>query len=803
MTNRDLRSQGSGTDRRGRVAHGVSGTAIALALALGSHQAQAQPAEAGLLAQTEPQMEAQAQPRDFVIPAQPLTSALVAFGDQAGLQITADTALLTGHTAPALSGRMAPAEALARLLAGSGLTWRAIDAGTMVLEPAAMPSGQDEGAPLRLDGIVVQGEKLFRTLRQTPASTVVIPGFVADVPQNRDLREAIEAVPNVYAPESFNAPAIRGIDGNAGQAGGAALSTGAQPRVNIIVDGVPRPYTISSVPTLNSTWDLDTVEVARGPQSTTTGRNSLGGAIRVLTNDPVFDLEAAARTGYFNQDGTIAGAVMANVPLIDDQVALRVTGEVSDGDTFVEVTDPALSPGERDEAEEEQFRRFRGKLLVTPAALPGLEVLMQVERTVAQRQFSPGLVDNADVDTLSIFAEATSIDDNEQMIYSGRIRYALSDHVELEGRAAFLDNSFVIPNITTLFDFEQSTETLVAEGLVRLRDVGPLSTGVFGLAFERQADEAINRISFFPFGVDAEVINYGIFGEGEFPLTDRLTLIAGGRVEIDRRQRLVTLGGAGTDTEVDEVAFIPKAGLRYDLSDQVVVGYTYAEGYRPGGVDFDLFEPVAGVVSFESERLRQHEVYARTTWLDDRLTVNGSAFFYTFTDAHTGGAQPGLAGDLGLFGNVPRARGYGLELDGAYEVVDGLTLSLGLGLLNTRVTDPGPFLSDADGEELPRAPSVTATGGLSYVSPFGVDASISARYAGESTLSLGDDPIDGFLVADMAVGYEFDLTDRLSGRIDAFVENIADNRYIIDRSNADTVALARPRTVGVSATFRF
>lgn len=754
---------------------------------------------------------ARAEERRFDIPAGELQSALLLFSRQVDLQLLYAADLTEGLATEGLEGRFTPEAALRQLLVGSGLTYRFSDAGTVTL---ARSDTEASDGPMVLEPIVVEGQKIGRSLRETPASVVVI-GSEADTARNRESRDALQGIPNLLAEEGPSLPSIRGIDGSAGQIGGAALATGAQPRIPILVDGVPRPLTIGATPSLNSLWDLEVIEVARGPQSTTSGRNSLGGTIRINTKDPTYRHEFATRGSYRTQDETIGGAVMANIPLIEDQLAFRFTAEASDGETFVEITDPNVADFE-DEVEEEAFQRFRGKVLMTPKAVDGLEVLFSVDRSEAKRLFQPGLVDgDPDDQELSDFVGITSTDDNTQTVYLGKVYYPLSDNVEFEGQAAFLDNQFLIPNTNPLFDFEQDTDTVAAEALLRFSNLDLVDKGVFGVAFENQEDKATNDVAFFPLDVDAEITNVGIFSEVEVApsqlaggdgsqvsVLDGLTFILGGRVEIDDRERFVAFGGSGSETQIDEVAFIPKVGFRYEFSQNLIAGYTYAEGFRPGGVDFDLFDPAGTVVEYDSERLRQHEIYAKTRLLEDRLQINGSAFFYTFDDAQVAGAAEGAAGTLGLFGNVPSARGYGLELESALEVVDGVILTAGLGLLSTEITDAGASLSEFEGDDLPRAPEITASGGLRYVSPLGFDASVTVRYIDSITPALGSSAIDSYALLDLAAGYRLTVGNSVDVRIDGFVENVTDKTYVTD-TNGAAVVIGRPRTFGISGTIRF
>ncbi|MEM8793931.1 MAG: TonB-dependent receptor [Pseudomonadota bacterium] len=751
------------------------------------------------------------------VPAQPLAAAIDELSRETGHAILADARLVHGKTSKSVRGKLTVDEALKSMVAGSGLSFLELaDRSFALTENNRQGVGSSQDNDFLLDEVViVEGEKIGRSLQEITPSIVVLSDDV-DRPQNFDQREAIQGIPNVLNEEGADLPSIRGIDGSpVGNA--SAFSTGAQPRVPIIVDGVPRPLTVNAGPSLNSVWDVEAIEVARGPQATTTGRNAFAGAVRVQTKDPTNKLEGKARLNYFNQDGTVGGALLFNVPIVDEQLAIRFTAEASDGESFVEVLPIAAPPpfGLSAESaafvEDEEFRRFRGKILFTPTAVPGLEVKFSVDDTTRSGLSIPGEVDApGDALELSTFNPDSTADEIDQRTYSGSIKYELSDRIVFEAKAAFLDNTFIFPSgLNFFFDFEQSTETIVAEGFVRFQDFGRLSKGLFGVAYENQADEGENTPFFLPLTLDAEINNIGIFGEAEFDITDKLTLIAGARVEIDDRDRFISFTPFGlptpnvSDTSVSETAFIPKVGLRYDFDDNLGIGYTYSQGFRPGGTDFDIFTPSGAISEFGSERLRQHEIFLKTQQLDGRLNLNASAFYYRFLDAQVGGAAPDNPPGAILIGNVPVARGIGLELDGSFEILDGLTLSAGLGLLDTEITDAGPVVTELQGADLPRAPGVTANGSLSYTSDSGFSASVNARFVGSTFVDIDVPDLDSYVVVDLAAGYEYSISDRVVGRIDGFINNVADNRFITENFGDSTVTVGRPRTFGIAGTISF
>nr|VFJ66066.1 MAG: Outer membrane receptor proteins, mostly Fe transport [Candidatus Kentron sp. FW] len=704
-----------------------------------------------------------------------------------------------------------------------------------------IPAGEqsERGGPIELDAIsiIVEGEKIGRPLHETPAGTVVF-GREADTPDNRRLQDVIKAIPNVLAdPASSSLPSVRGIDGASNLHVNTSLMTGGQPRVNTLVDGVARPFRNSSLSSLSTAWDVEAVEVARGPQSTISGRNSFGGAVRVSTRDPVYEKEFALRAGYFNEPGTVEGALMANLPLVADQVALRFTAEGSDGESYVDmgfsplmqVYYPDYYPGyeHRDDIEDEQFERYRGKLLFTPDALPDTELLLSIDHTKIFRAHQTK-VDNVHADDLTntSFGIGNWIDDNEQTVYSAELFQGLGETMELEVRVSYLDNTAKLPpGVTPALDLDYTTETTSAEALLRFEEWGFIDKGVVGVAYEYQEDWAINVNDILGFTMYGETDTYGIFGEIEAGLGGGFTAIVGGRFQTDDRDRRATsTANAGTTTStgilrsnasnVGEDVFIPKLGIRYDGADKYVAGYTYSEGYRSEGIDFHYFTDTLPVTTFESERMNNHEIWVRANPLG-RLRLDGSVFYYTADDMQIRGATsdsncPDWPTGPCLTGNIPEAEGYGMELAAQWDINDAWRISGGLGLLETEITDAGSDVPKYQGQELNQAPNVTANMGLNWVSPRGFDAQVRARHVGsfrnhlDAESNPGDAIVNEYTLVDFKAGYETKIKGA-DVRIDAFVENLTDKRYaLFTTAHAGSQkAAGRPRTFGIAVSARF
>ena len=687
--------------------------------------------------------------------------------------------------------------------------------GIAIADNATIDTQQDEnipagepGDPIELDPIVAIG--------RMPPSTVVL-GREVDTPSNRRVQDVMNGMPNILDNSGLgdDLPTMRGIEGDAGMEASQTHWTGSQPRVNTLVDGVARPFKFgNSVSSQSGVWDVESVEVAKGPQMTSTGRSSLSGAVHVSTRDPVHEREFALRAGGFTERGTVESALMANLPLVTDQVALRFAAEVSDGEPYVKYTDDVLS----DEFNEEKYEHYRGKLLWTPDALPDTELLLSIENTEAHRPSPPSLVDPYAEDLVhSMFWDY--VYESDQKVYSAKLLQGLGEKVDLEVRVSHLDN-FMDTNPSTFAStknqyFDIETKTTSAEALLHFEELGFIDKGLVGVAYEYQDDRVTREGPTLTKGTltEGEKDNYAVFGEIEAGLLGGWTAIVGGRFERDDRRR--DNRAKKTDTfqkqEWSGNGFSPKLGIRYDGADNYVAGYTYSEGWRPGGVDFHM--QGGQTTTFDEERLKNHEIWVRANPLG-RLSLNGSLFYYVFNDMQLRWDNLNKDPVCGwsatatcLTGNIPEAKGYGMELDGQFAINDAWRLSGGLGLLDTEVTDAGSEVPVYQGHELSQSPSVTWNTGIGWVSS-GFDAEISVRHVGSFRKSyhVPNDDADDYTLVDFTAGYEtkFRGTEL---RIDAWVENLMDKRYILPMAYSSKGGgqgiPGRPRTFGVAVTARF
>lgn len=186
-----------------------------------------------------------------------------------------------------------------------------------VWEAGAERAGQEElpaKPPLVIEEIRVTVERRETDVQDTPIAVSVFDMEMLDTAGTQDIQGLAYGVPNFHYGEVLGAASvtIRGI-----------ATLGGDQATAMHIDGIyqDNPYTVSGI----SFYDLDRVEVLRGPQGTLYGRNATGGVINVITRPPSFAFETAAdaQVGSYHE---IRVRSMLNVPIVDDLLALRLSG---------------------------------------------------------------------------------------------------------------------------------------------------------------------------------------------------------------------------------------------------------------------------------------------------------------------------------------------------------------------------------------------------------------------------------------------------------------------------------------------
>jgi iron complex outermembrane recepter protein len=656
--------------------------------------------------------------------------------------------------------------------------------------------------------VIVTGERVERTLGETAASVFVQTGADIDALAAPDRVEQLLALtPNVQLGAGDQGPAIRGQESTGVLQGADAFLGGTRPRATLQVDGRALGYN-EFIYGLASVWDVARVEVFRGPQTTTQGRNSIAGAIFVKTEDPTFRPEAKARAIAGNYD-TFQGSAAVSGPLLGDQVAGRLAVDVRRHDSWVNYSGPDGIEGADRSADD--YEVYRGKLLVRPDAAPSLDVLLTF--THVESENPQGEAIQAPFERRGYFQPGGGYWKTDVDSLVADIGYTFSDAFKLDVIAAYGDSR--IDRLSTpgggvggvdLTDI--SLETILSYQ----PEDGPV-TGLVGVyALQAQQDEAIDLSAFLGFGdFRDEQTSLGVFGEATWEALPNLYLTGGVRWQEDRQDRLGSLGLCNPDVFCFRVDYertfsdvLPKAAVAYDISPDVRIGASAQKGFNPGGTTIS-FE-TGQQDQFEEETLWSYEAFVRSSHLDGRLRLNANAFFTDFTDAQRPQTRAVTRPDGSIaldtdVSNAPKAESYGLEAQASYQVFDNLDLGAGLGLLETEITETIDPVDPVRGKDFQRAPNVSGFLSLGWTIVPNVRLDVQARRFEDYFSDDANTPalaIDGATVIDAQASWTIG-----AARLFAFIRNAGDEFYMTQLYSPTFGTAGDPEEYGVGLEARF
>jgi iron complex outermembrane receptor protein len=264
----------------------------------------------------------------FSIPAQDLSASLNQFARQSEHQIVFSTVVATGRNAPELRGELAPEQALAMLLAGTDLTWRREGDAFMIVKADADPqSGSAAGGGAEVEALIVTAQKREENIQDVP---IAISAFTSKDLEEQKIEggfDLLKAIPNVtFSKNNFTSYnfSIRGI-------GTKAVSATTDPGVAVSFNNIAL---IQNRLFEQEYFDVERVEVLRGPQGTLYGRNATAGVINVISAKPDMDEFKGWLKGEVGNYDAKRLSAMVNVPLVEDVLALRVAGAITQRDGY-------------------------------------------------------------------------------------------------------------------------------------------------------------------------------------------------------------------------------------------------------------------------------------------------------------------------------------------------------------------------------------------------------------------------------------------------------------------------------------
>lgn len=607
------------------------------------------------------------------------------------------------------------------------------------------------------------------------------------------------------------------------------------PAAGIYLDDV---YLVSPAMLSFGMFDLERVEVLKGPQGTLFGRNTTAGTVNFISRKPGDTASGYLTVDYGNYErAMVEGAIGGPLgDTVSGRVALQTVQQGS-GYQVNRLTGEKV--GEVD--------RTSGRALLAWSPRDDFDVLLSLH----------GGRDQSDVDLVKIDNPFSAEDDGDRNVY--RSGASVPTRMDLDSKGAMLTVNWGLNDALTLTavtgyedfsrlhiedrdatsleqldghfrnDIEQFSQelrlTYQGEGLVL---IGGLFHGDDSVDTRDRFDaEDLLSLIGLP-GVQALGNEYrqdtrtsALFLHGEWSFAADWKLTAGARYTDDQKD----FGDAFTYLIADGVEsqlFAPvsqdydvqdtswKVGIDYSGFADTLLYASVSRGFKSGGFQGQLTFDPAALAPFDDETLIAYEAGFKKGMLGNTLQLNAAAFYYDYSDMQFyGGLFDSPVGVLFGIANVGDAEVKGAEIDLWWRPTERLDLRAGLGWLDTEVTKS---IVDGvtTGSELPNSPELTFNALARYRWPISgnlqAEVLFAANYTDDVTYDIVRNPPEaeeeGFWLADARVGIGA-ADDRWN--VSAWVKNLADERYrtqVLFSSVGFGESWGAPRTYGVSVTFR-
>ncbi|MHA6766885.1 TonB-dependent receptor [Sphingobium ummariense] len=561
-----------------------------------------------------------------------------------------------------------------------------------------------------ISDIVVTAQKRAESVQDIPIAVSAIGGAALAQRGATDLTAIASTVPGLNVSEQVGQArlTLRGI-------GVDNISTGAESSVAFNQDGV---FFSRSAAALASFYDVERVEVLRGPQGTLYGRNATGGSVNILTNRPTFSTKGGISLTYGNYDTVNAEAYYSTG--LSDKVAVRVAGQIQNHSGYGR---NRLTGADVDD---KHSQAVRGQLLFEPTEqltiLIGADYYNQKDRSNTYHYFGPAgftaagdpvtptglLLGGFDPGPRNVASVRNPSNSAEFWGARADISYELTDNLTLRSLSAYRSSDFVVesdlnPIGVNLFpiDFGETSGEYSQELQLNLdTDSHKLVVGAFYM--HENIDGFIRGplnlravggpdlfVQGFYSGGRLKTDAAAVFAQDSYSVTDRLRLTLGARYSWEKK-RVADQSDFNFDDLYDPAngprgqvhradknfnAFTPKIGVDFDIADKTMVYASYSKGFKAGTFNLGSAGP-----ALDPEKVDAYEIGLKSTLLDGHLRANISGFYYDYSDLQVGKVQ----GQLLVLENAAAAEIYGIEGEFTLEPVRDLIVGVNASWLHAR-----------------------------------------------------------------------------------------------------------------------
>ena len=616
-------------------------------------------------------------------------------------------------------------------------------------EPAVSDATDTQTAPV-LEEVFVTARKRVEPLQISPVSATVLRGQVFQMLFLNDLKTLNFPAPNVNISQNdmFSNTATISIRGMIS----VDVESTLEPPVGIFLDGVYIPRVAASSLDL---FDVEQIEILRGPQGTIFGRNTTAGAIQVRSRRPSgeFGVRGSVTIGEF---GRLDLKAAMDIPISEGKVDAKfaVLSQTMDG-YYTNIADRDLSTNAttgRDLGNEDIIA-FRPMIRFTPNDSFDLTFIGEYHRN--KSDLMPG--QNYSPDKLlcilqSSFCGVPFGEVDEFEVAMTDLGAGIID-AKIWSITADMNWDVGPGTITWISNYRDTDEFIDIDGEMTVSDFFRVSRdqphkqysselrfassawenfdfigGVYFFHQEYTMEQNFfigigppnTPVSHFIATPRQEHDSYSVFAEGNYHVNEKLTVTLGGRWSKDKKdfysEGLGFFPTPGPSFDIPSKSwddFGPKAGIRYQWTPDLMTYFTYTRGFKSGGYNGRCGNLATCETSFDPESVDGFEVGLKADFLDNTVRTNLALFWNEFDDLQRTNIVPfpgSPNGNETVTENAASARIRGVELEvSALLPVEGLQFDLGVGYLDASYSE---FCVDLDGSESSMQVPVSECGGV-------------------------------------------------------------------------------------------
>ncbi len=663
--------------------------------------------------------------------------------------------------------------------------------------------------------IVVTAQKREERLIKVPISVSVLSGAQLDQQTTGGVTDALRTVAGVSITSTPQGGAtqltIRGV-----AAGGATLSGSST--AAFYVDSVPFGMVKSAILPDTDAYDMERIEVLRGPQGTLYGANALNGVVRLLTNDAnLSKFEAKGRASVSTTKGgdeSYGGDAAINVPLIADRLAVRLVGGAERAGGWIDQPNRGV-----ENANVQKTYYVRGKINARPTDEFSIGLSAWISRV---DQDAPGYSTINDVQTSPVpLPQRLDFD-----AYSAKLGYDF-DGVSVSSATSYLKFTNDSQRDYTSFGAGQRLFTHI-ESKVFTEEVLVNSTGSGSLrwslgGFYRDATDLLYQTLFLlpaPINTNDKSRSFAFFGQATQSFADGTIELTGGlRYFKDRVSTIERTPSTGVPTQIlanrtaTFDALTPRVVLTYLPSRRFTAYASYSQGFRSGfNQSPSVIRTAPDLPPVEADKLHNYEIGAKGDVLNGTLTFDAALYYIKWNDIQSNLTLRYLGVPIAATVNGPSASGVGLDLAMTAHPVSGFEAGATFSYSGLRLDEQvisNLIVLFNKGDRLSYSPKFTVGAFAGYTFPIGgnglegrFEGSVNHRsevparalVGGVSRLYLSDDVVTARAAFSLKMPSNWTAT--------LFADNLTNNKSLLQPpTDVSQTLRPRPRTVGLQVEF--